>query len=248
MANNYFQFKQFTIFQDNCAMKVCTDACLFGALVANCDPDSYRESFANRQDAVYCLDIGTGTGLLSLMFAQKNAGVIIDAIEIDKAAAEQAKENFTASPWAERLNIFHSDILSFRSEKKYDLIISNPPFFEDDLRSPEETRNNAKHDTSLSFTGLLNATGTHLKREGLFAVLLPYTRVKSFIEEAVKSGLHIQHQILVKQTPGHDHFRGILFFKREKAKPVHSEIIIKNEEGNYTTGFIEALKDYYLHL
>lgn len=223
-------------------MKVCTDACVFGAMVAGSLPVGHR------QDVVHCLDIGTGTGLLSLMYAQKNNGVFIDAIEIDNAAAVQAKENFTASPWAERLHIFNSDIRSFRSEKKYACIISNPPFFEDDLQSPDKTKNNAKHDTSLSFKELLKATDSHLEKEGLFAVLLPFHRINYFIDEAVKFGLHIHRQILVKQTPGHEHFRGILFFKREKKQPVHSEIIIKNDEGNYTTGFVAALKDYYLYL
>ncbi len=223
-------------------MKVCTDACLFGALVAVSLPVGYQ------QDVVHCLDIGTGTGLLSLMFAQKNTGVFIDAIEIDKAASEQAKENFAASPWAEKLNIFNSDIRSFWSEKKYTCVFSNPPFFEDDLRSPEDTKNNAKHDTSLSFKELLRATDTHLEKGGLFTVLLPFHRINYFIDEAVKFGLHVHRQILVKQTPGHEHFRGILFLKREKNQPVFSEIIIKNDEGNYTTGFITALKDYYLYL
>lgn len=237
MANNYFQFKQFTVFQDKCDMKVCTDACLFGALTAN-----RQLPIAN------CLDIGTGTGLLSLMFAQKNPDAVIDAVEINESASEQAMENFSASPWAGRLNIFNSDILSFKSEKKYDCVISNPPFFEDDLRSPDPGMNMAKHDATLSFTDLLNITETFLTKEGVFAVMLPYHRVNYFIKEAAKHCLYLTRQVLAKQTEKNDLFRGILFFSREKAQSINSEIIIKNKEGNYSIDFVSALKDYYLYL
>jgi tRNA1Val (adenine37-N6)-methyltransferase len=218
-------------------MKVCTDACLFGAMVANYKPQTS-----------YCLDIGTGTGLLSLMFAQKNPETIIDAVELDTGAAEQAKENFTASPWKDRLNIFQADILTFTTEKKYDLIISNPPFFENDLRSTDETKNKAKHDTSLSLAELLQAVEVLLAGEAVFSVLLPYQRVNDFIEEAAKLKLQLTRQVLVKQTAGHDYFRGILFFSRVKYQFTNSEIIIKNKEGNYSPEFVAALKDYYLYL
>ena len=129
MPNNYFRFKEFIIHQDKCSMKVCTDAGIFGAWVANC-----QLPVAN------CLDIGTGTGVLSLMFAQKNANAIIDAIEIEENAFDQAKENFLISKWSDRLNIFHTDAKDFVSEKKYDLIISNPPFYENELQSTEKIR------------------------------------------------------------------------------------------------------------
>jgi tRNA1Val (adenine37-N6)-methyltransferase len=237
MPNNYFQFKQFTVHQDKCAMKVCTDACQFGAVVAE-----------NYPTAGNCLDIGTGTGLLSLMYAQKNPGCNIDAVEIDKAAAEQAEQNFAASPWAERLNIVNVDILDFDTQQKYDRIISNPPFFEDDLKSQNMAKNNAKHDTSLSLTGLLKIVKEQLSNEGIFAVLLPYRRVNDFIEEANGNDLYLIKQLLIKQTRTHDFFRGILFFSQTKSLAVKSEIIIKNYEGNYTDEFTAALKDYYLYL
>ncbi|HMI78726.1 MAG TPA: methyltransferase, partial [Ferruginibacter sp.] len=189
MPNNYFQFKQFTVFQDKCAMKVCTDACLFGSLIAN-----------GQLLPAHCLDIGTGTGLLSLMYAQKDPLAIIDAVEIDEAVAGQAKENFAASPWAGRLNIFNTDILALHPPEKYDLIFSNPPFFEDDLRSPDEFKNSAKHDTTLDLKQLLQVVDTNLTNEGSFAVLLPYHRVEYFTNEADKAGLHLVEYVLVKQT------------------------------------------------
>lgn len=218
-------------------MKVCTDACLFGALVADAG-----------LPANTCLDIGTGTGLLALMLAQKNKQVLIDAVEIDAGAAEQATGNFSASPWKDRVRCVNSDVLSFTGDKKYDLIISNPPFFEDDLRSPDELKNNAKHDTSLSLAELLQAVKNNLNPGGVFAVLLPFHRVDFFVEVAGKQELHLTQKILVKQTVNHKYFRGILFFCRNKTQPVNTYMSIKDKEGNYTTEFAEALKDYYLYL
>lgn len=243
MANSYFKFKQFTIHQDKCAMKVCTDACLFGALVANS-----MLSINKNKESLQCLDIGTGTGLLSLMIAQKNNQVKIDAIEIEASAAEQATENIAASPWADDVQVFKEDILTFCSEKEYDYIFSNPPFFKDDLKSAVKAKNSAKHDTSLSLLQLLQVVESHLATAGIFAVLLPYHRVDYFIAESKKTGLHLTRQVLVKQTIKHKFFRGILFFKRKETEPELSEIIIKDTAHNYTPEFTATLKDYYLFL
>ena len=243
MANSYFKFKQFTINQNRCAMKVCTDACLFGALVAN-----HIFTTNKKNDSFQCLDIGAGTGLLSLMAAQKNIQIKIDAVEIDAPAAEQVRKNIAASPWINNIQVFNEDIISFKAEKKYDYIISNPPFFEDDLKSADKTKNNAKHDTSLSLLELLQVVDNHLATAGIFAVLLPYHRVDYFIEESKKRGLYLATQVLVKHTIKHKFFRGILFFNREETKPELSEIIIKDIEHKYTPEFAAALKDYYLFL
>ena len=218
-------------------MKVCTDACLFGALIAN-----FQLPVAN------CLDIGTGTGLLSLMIAQKNSEVKIDAIEIDAAAAQQATENIAASPWADRIQVINEDIVTFMPDKQYDCIVSNPPFFEDDLLSASKAKNNAKHNTALSLTQLLSVVDSYLAPDGFFAVLLPYHRVDYFIEESKKTGLHLIKQLLVKQTIKHKFFRGILFFSRKETTPQFAEIIIKDALQNYTPEFSELLKDYYLFL
>lgn len=218
-------------------MKVCTDACLFGALAAD-----------RNRHAANCLDIGTGTGLLSLMIAQKNNDVKIDAVEIHAAAAEQAFENITASPWAKNIHVHHTDILNFNSGKIYEHIIANPPFFEDDLQSPDAAKNNAKHDTSLNLAQLLDLVAYNLNKDGVFSVLLPYHRVDHFIEEAIKAGLYLNSQVLVKQTVNHDFFRGILFFTKKEIIPQLSELIIKDSTHNYTPEFTAALKDYYLFL
>ena len=238
MSNNYFQFKQFTIHQEQCAMKVCTDACLFGAWVAG---------LLQNKDAGTVLDIGTGTGLLSLLLAQKS-NAVIDAVEMDAAAFTQAKENFLQSPWKEKLHIVNTDITAFAPEKKYGHIISNPPFFEDDLRSTQQNKNAAKHDTDLTLQALLQQVKRLLKEDGSFTVLLPYHRVEYFINESLQQGLFCNEKVLVKQTPKHNYFRGMLLLSANKTATVKKEITIKEEAGNYTSEFNTLLKDYYLYL
>jgi tRNA1Val (adenine37-N6)-methyltransferase len=193
------------------------------------------------------LDIGTGTGLLSLMLAQKTSAQM-DAVEIDKAAYYQARENFEESPWKERLNIFHSDILEFDPQKKYDCIISNPPFFEKDLKSDDSKKNNAKHDTALTLRQLLQAVIKYLEEEGVFIVLLPYHRINHCLEETEKAGLYLTKKVLVKQTPLHAWFRGMLFFRKQQTDATKEEISIRDKMGDYTGKFMDLLKDYYLYL
>ncbi|MEP7110872.1 MAG: methyltransferase [Ferruginibacter sp.] len=238
MANNYFQFKQFTIYQDQCAMKVCTDACIFGAFVAG-------QINKKQLMAESIIDIGTGTGLLSLMVAQKTTG-IIDAIEMDEAAFEQAKHNFEESPWRERLNIFNSDARLFYPRKKYHCIISNPPFFEGDLKSANYKKNTSKHDTTLTLEQLLYVINRLLAPNGTFALLLPYHRVDSFIATALSSPYFLNELLLIQHTKEHPFFRGILFFSREETTVAGNELAIKNEDGSYTIEFIRLMEDYYL--
>lgn len=235
MANSYFKFKQFKVHQDKCAMKVCTDACLFGAFTAGLDLKGKQ-----------VLDIGTGTGLLSLMLAQKHGDTRIDAVEIDASAAEQALENIQSSPWPGNISLHHTDILHFEPAHHYDLIISNPPFFEDDLQSSDAAKNKAKHSTALSFSQLLKFAEANLSKKGIFAVLLPYTRVQGFIDLALDHGLYPARQVLVKQTMKHKYFRGMLFFERKKQELQYSEITIKDLDNKYTADFTMLLKDYYL--
>ena len=191
---SYFQFKEFTIHQDKCAMKVCTDACILGAWVANTIEASSIKNI---------LDIGCGTGLLSLMLAQK-IEASIEAIEINLDAANQATENISNSPWSENIQVIHTSLQNFISSKKYDLIISNPPFYEDDLRSGDEHKNAAKHDTALKLVELILFVKDHLADKGIFAVLLPFQRVNYFEKRVNEYGLFIQEKLLIKQSPQHD--------------------------------------------
>ena len=240
MANNYFQFKQFRITQQHSAMKVTTDGCLFGAWAAE------KVSLLK---PMRILDIGAGTGLLSLMLAQKEESALIDAVEIDNLAAVEAKDNFTNSPWKDRLNVIESDIKEFSlgEDKRYDFIVSNPPFFDNDLKSNSRKRNLAMHSQSLSLEELLEAIKRLLHVDGSFAILLPNHRTESFERMALEEGFYLKEKVLVKQTPAHTPFRSMLLFTMSPNELVEKEIIIK-ESDNYTATFSYLLKDYYLYL
>lgn len=219
-------------------MKVCTDACLFGAWVA-------REV----KNAGRMLDIGSGTGLLSLMYAQEHPATIIDAIEIDSQAAEQARANSDASPWKNRIAVHATPLQQFNPTYKYDLLISNPPFFEQDLRSSIPERNNAMHDTSLTLEELSQIAPEHLLPEGFFTVLLPYHRSDYFIMLMSKQGWYLNKRLLVKQSLQHDYFRSIMLFaKQPPARVQEEEMSIRTEKNTYSAEFINLLKGYYLYL
>ncbi|MEP6701109.1 MAG: methyltransferase, partial [Bacteroidota bacterium] len=189
MANSYFQFKQFTIEQERSAMKVTTDSCLFGAWAA--------ERIRNENSIINnCLDIGTGTGLLALMLAQKNE-FSIDAVEIDKEAFEQASENITASHWANRLRVFYGDIRNpvatgFDFQRKYDMIISNPPFYEKELKGDNSKKNIAHHNEGLLLPELIELIKKNLNPGGSFYLLLPYKRNEEVRKILKKEELGIQ--------------------------------------------------------
>ncbi|HEX6849217.1 MAG TPA: methyltransferase, partial [Chitinophagaceae bacterium] len=175
MANSYFQFKQFTIHQNKCAMKVTTDACLFGAWVANEIKNVHKDSFGEELRVKYCLDIGTGTGLLALMLAQKVSGEI-NCVEIDAAAAKQAQENADLSPWGKRIFIMTGDAKKMVETfgKDFDLIISNPPFYEKEIRSASGSKNIAHHSDELTLKELLALIENYLEPTGNFFLLMPY--------------------------------------------------------------------------
>jgi tRNA1Val (adenine37-N6)-methyltransferase len=239
MPNQFFQFKQFTIYQDHCAMKVCTDSCLFGAWVAD-----YLEQEKNNQQNI--LDIGTGTGLLALMLAQKT-NAIIDAVEIEEAASIQARNNFLASPWSSRLQVYNTPIQLFKTTNpnSYDFIICNPPFFENNLKTDNKLKNLALHSEALTLSELILQIQFHLNLNGQFAILLQFDRSNYFIAEALKLGFHIQVTINVKQTPNHPFFRSMMLFGNNSTSTITKELIIK-ENNEYTTDFSRLLTDYYL--
>jgi len=238
MRNSYFQFKQFTVYQDQCAMKVCTDACILGAWFAAKAP-----AYAN------VLDIGSGTGLLMLMLAQKHKGEI-RGIELDLDAFRQLKENIEKSPWRQLLKVFPGDVRSFSFTGKFDFIISNPPFYENDLPAATTGANLARHSKELTLTELLAAVDANLSPGGSFGVLLPYRRAAWFEELARTTyGFTLKEQLLVRQSPRHDFFRSILCFSRHPDKFIPTtELTIQGNDGGYTEDFTELMKDYYLYL
>lgn len=228
-------------------MKVTTDACLFGAWVAKeieSDPDIYREKIESS------LDIGTGTGLLALMLSQK-LNIEIDCIEIDKDAAQQAKENTEASPWKQRINVINADAKTFPFETEYDVIISNPPFYEKEIRSSKDNKNIAHHSHELKLDELLEIIKNNLTSDGSFYLLLPYKRNEEIKKLFKDHQLHIDKIIFVRQSINHDYFRIMLRGKlkqQEKEETEFDEMSISDNNNKYMLGFIQLVKDYYLNL
>jgi len=243
MPNSYFQFKQFTIHQDRCAMKVTTDACLFGAWVA--------EEVRSQESGVRStLDIGTGTGLLTLMLAQNNPETKILAIEIDKDAAEQATNNIDASLWKDRVDILEADVKDHNFPEKFDLIISNPPFYENEIRSATDSKNVAHHSENLTLKELLDIIKSNLNENGNFFLMFPYKRNDEIKKLFKNYQLHIAKILLIRQSIKHDYFR--IFIKGNligtEKEIEFDEISIWDEYQQYSNEFIRLLKDYYLHL
>ena len=236
--NTWFQFKQFTIHQEKSAMKVCTDACLFGAWVA-------KKIEENKIKTDNILDIGCGTGLLSLMIAQKSTAQI-DAVEIDKNAFEQAEENIGLSTCKHRIRIHNNCITNYKSSNKYELIICNPPFYENQLKSNNDGRNKAMHATTLSYLELADSLKKNLAENGFTAVLLPYSIVKNFEEVLFTQQLFMVEKINVANSPLHPFFRSMLLISTIKEDLSEYSLSIKKSEKEYSTEFIELLKDYYL--
>ncbi|MEO6539233.1 MAG: methyltransferase [Ferruginibacter sp.] len=221
-------------------MKVCTDACLFGAWVVE------RLRTLNILPA-RVLDIGTGTGLLSLMLAQEtNASV--DAVEINSDVATQASQNIADSPWHNRISVFNMPVQDFNPGYKYNFIICNPPFYRGDLRSPDENRNTAKHDGLLSLEELIKIILKNISLEGHAAVMLPLHRTTFFEKICKQEGFFISEKLLVKQTPQHDGLRTLFLFSLMQKTVNNYNITIDDAERNYTPEFNALLKEYYLNL
>ncbi|MER3464268.1 MAG: methyltransferase [Chitinophagaceae bacterium] len=239
MANPFFKFKQFTVYHDRCAMKITTDACLFGAWCAE------KISNGNRR-AINCLDIGTGTGLLALMTAQKNQ-VFINAIEIDKHAAVQAFENIQASPWKERIKVFHTDISCFESDN-YDIIISNPPFYENELSSNNKQKNIAHHSEQLKLHHLFTIVNSKLQTDGCAFLLLPYKRKDEIEQLLLNENLFITKSVIVRQSVNHTPFRWMIRIEKKSSALIEEALSIRDDQQKYTPEFIRLLQDYYLYL
>jgi tRNA1Val (adenine37-N6)-methyltransferase len=190
MSESVFHFKQFTINQDKCAMKVGTDAVLLGAWV-------------KIDSAKFILDIGTGTGIIALMIAQKAHNAIIDAIDVEEGAYLQASENVSDCDWKDRINVKKESLQSYALHKElgkqYDLIVSNPPYFVDASKPNTEARTTARHtDANLSFDELINGVLKLIKPDGRFCAILPYTEGYLFIEKAEKANLFCNYILKVK--------------------------------------------------
>lgn len=237
MSNTYFQFKQFKIEQDQCAMKVCTDSCLFGAWIPvseNCNT---------------ILDIGTGTGLLSLMLAQRVPSSFIDSVEINKQAFLQALNNIKNSPFSHQIRLFHSDIMEYSFDRKYNLIVCNPPFYERQMHSEIPEESTAKHATDLTIAQLFKIVKEALSENGKFALLLPYYRKHEVLDLAEKFKLFPESTISIKSSDKHNFFRFAVLFSQQKQNHQSDEILsIRKDDNSYSKNFIDYLSPFYLNL
>lgn len=235
MSNTYFRFKQFTIHQDNCAMKVSTDACIAGAWT-QIQPGVRR-----------VLDIGTGTGLLSFMLAQKHTDVVIDAVELDASAAKQAAENVASSHWAERINVIHADAVGYRPEQPYDLIITNPPFFNNSLLGDKESRNMARHTRSLSHKVLFEILKNNLHATGYASILLPVTEHELWEEILEQNNWSLSNKLYVHPAEGKAANRIVSICSKLSALQCQEEHLhIRTADGTYTREFKKLMNPYYL--
>jgi len=233
-----FHFKQFSIEQDKCAMKVSLDACVFGAL-------------CETHKAEHILDIGTGTGLLSLMLAQRSHAHI-DAVELDELAAQQAIQNIEHSPFSKQIRVHTTDIKQFNSAKKYDLVVCNPPFFSDHLKGPDAKRNQARHNDGLSFGELSKSIATHLSKLGKVWILLPCSELDRFLKFAQQENLTLHQKWWLSSRPQKAPHRVIFTLIHTStlvASAPDEQLTVHTESGpEYSADFKSLLCDYYLKL
>jgi len=232
--NTCFRFKQFTIYHDKCAMKVGTDGVILGA-------------WAHVKKRKRILDIGTGSGLIALMMAQRTSAAI-DAIELDEQAAQQAQENVLRSPWSEQIKVLHQNILTFSNPSTYDLIVSNPPYFENDLIGPNEQRNRARHTGQLSYANLLAKAATLLHPTGQFELILPTDCYETIKKMALQVGLFPQIETKICTKTGLPPKRVLVAFGHTEQPLCSNELLIERSRHVYSQDYIDLTKEFYLKM
>lgn len=237
MPNPYFKFKQFTVYHDQCAMKVGTDGVLLGA-------------WTEVDSASTALDIGTGTGLISLMLAQRNEDINIDAIDIDHDAIGQATENVNHSPFNSQIRCHNLSLQDFVKLKnnKYDLVVSNPPFFNQSLKSPKQNRTLARHTDSLFIEELIELSSSLLKEKGRLSLIYPYENKDQILSLARTDDLFPSRITEVLPTPTSSPKRILIELSREELSFETKQLVVELERHKYSPDFIELVKDYYLKL
>jgi tRNA1Val (adenine37-N6)-methyltransferase len=237
--NAPFQFKEFSVNQNKTAMKIGTDGVLLGAW---CTVDDYADSI---------LDIGSGTGLIALMLAQRCEAMTIDAVEVDENAYEQTVENFENSDWGDRLYCYNATFQDFANEiaeeeETYNLIVTNPPFYTDNFETNNASRNKARFTSSLSFEDLISGVVKILSSDGKFAVILPYKEAQYFIKIAHANGLFLNRKCNVQGNPKSVIKRSLLEFSFSEKEINEAHLIIETSRHNYTEDYINLTKDFYL--
>ena len=239
MPTPYFRFKQFTVWHDLCAMKVGTDGVILGSLA----PVS---SAMHR-----ILDIGSGSGLVALMLAQRCPGATITAIDIDESAFRQTELNFQQSLWSNRLNAVHAPFQEFsqQTEQHFDLIVSNPPFFSNSLKNPTPSRTVARHNDTLPLRDIFDHAGCILRETGSIVLILPVADNQKCVKWAESYGFHCNASVVIIPKPGAEPKRILLSFSRATSPSTSSELILETENrGIYSPEFTALVRDFYLKL
>ena len=238
MSNPYFQFKQFTVWHNRCAMKVGTDGVLLGA-------------WAEVKNAYKILDIGTGSGLIALMAAQRTTEAQIDAIDIDETAVAQARENVLASPWKERINLFHSFLQTYAIQctTRYDAIISNPPYFQKSLTSPDHKRTLARHNDTLSSVSLLENSRKLLSDYGILHLILPVEEGEELILQAKQLSLFCVRKTSVHPRADKPAKRLLISLQRHYSPCLETSFAIETTERHvYTDEYIRMTDAFYINM
>lgn len=235
MSNTSFEFKQFIVNHDKCAMKVGTDGVLLGA-------------WAPTDNANRILDVGTGTGLIALQLAQRNPNAKITAIEIDPSAAAQADENVQRSPWSDRIEVICTDFQDYQSEVKFDLIVSNPPYFMDALKCPDEQRSMARHTGGLNYDLLFRRAAHLLCEQGTISIIIPVEAEKATVDAAWNNKLYATHCLRVFTKPGKPCRRVLFTFGFQNKQCIEDRLCIEVKRHEYTPEYIDLTKDFYLKM
>jgi tRNA1Val (adenine37-N6)-methyltransferase len=235
VGNSWFQFQQFRVEQDRCAMKISTDAVLLGSLAQSNSPKQI-------------LDIGTGTGVIALMLAQRFAEAQIIALELDPEAAAQAAKNCQASPFSQRIQVKEGRLQTYTEEKRFDLIVSNPPYFPDHLKSNDAKRNQALHTDSLSFAELLQKARLLLTDNGNLWIILPPRQMRDFSALAAQQNLHPVAQFLIRDTAAKPIHREVVCFTPSPTltSTTPQELCLKLEDGSYSEEYRTLLAGFLL--
>lgn len=235
--NEIFRFKQFEVDQHGCAMKINTDGVLLGAFATSQDDEPKR-----------ILDIGTGTGVIALMLAQRNRQAFVDAIDIDEQAFVRSQANFRNGPFAERMNAFHVGVREMEIRCVYDLIVSNPPFFIDSLKNIDNRKTLSRHGSLSFYKSLFEKSAQVLADDGSFVIVWPIDIRNRLIGLRYASGMHNYREIFIQSFPESEPFRVISFFSKGKSSSYFKEIFyIYKERGKYSVKYVELLKDFFLN-